>query len=160
MQQLAVAQFLPLIVGITVRYCWSEFADNLETLIGQAANVLLCILILWVLAQQLDAVLQIGLFPLIVIGLLALVSLWIGHFLGAMHVDAFRPAGEFKQAMDHWIRGFRNARPAKGAEKVLIPGDPEREMEQVRTREGIPLMSSVVTDLQKLGEEMGIPHPF
>lgn len=81
-QQLAVAQFLPLMVGITVRYCWSEFADNLETLIGQAANVLLCILILWILAQQLDAVLQIGLFPLIVIGLLALISLWIGHFLG------------------------------------------------------------------------------
>lgn len=81
-QQLAVAQFLPLIVGMTVRYCWSDFADNLETLIGQAANVLLCILILWVLAQQLDAVLQIGLFPLIVIGTLALLSLWIGHFLG------------------------------------------------------------------------------
>jgi bile acid:Na+ symporter, BASS family len=81
-QQLAVAQLLPLMIGMTVRYCWSEFADNLETLIGQVANVLLCILILWVLAQQLDAVLHIGLFPLIVIGLLALVSLWIGHFLG------------------------------------------------------------------------------
>lgn len=81
-QQLAVAQFLPLMIGMTVRYCWSDFADNLETLLGQTANVLLCILILWVLAQQLDAVLQIGLFPLIVIGLLALVSLWIGHFLG------------------------------------------------------------------------------
>jgi bile acid:Na+ symporter, BASS family len=81
-QQLAVAQLLPLIVGITVRYCWSEFADNLETRISQAANILLCILILWVLAQQLDAVLQIGLLPLIVIGLLALLSLWIGHFLG------------------------------------------------------------------------------
>jgi bile acid:Na+ symporter, BASS family len=82
MQQLAVAQLLPLMVGITVRYCWSEFADNLETRISQAANILLCILILWVLAQQLDAVLQIGLLPLIVIGLLALLSLWIGHFLG------------------------------------------------------------------------------
>lgn len=81
-QQLAVAQLLPLMIGITVRYCWSEFADNLETLIGQAANALLCILILWILAQQLDAVLQIGLLPLIVIGLLALISLWIGHFLG------------------------------------------------------------------------------
>ncbi|MBV8886082.1 MAG: hypothetical protein JO235_19100 [Chroococcidiopsidaceae cyanobacterium CP_BM_RX_35] len=81
-QQLAVAQFLPLMVGITVRCCWSDFAHNLQTLIGQAANVLLCILILGVLAQQLDAILHIGLFPLIVIGILALLSLWIGHFLG------------------------------------------------------------------------------
>jgi bile acid:Na+ symporter, BASS family len=81
-QQLAVAQFLPLMIGMTVRYCWSDFADNLETLIGRAANVLLCILILWVLAQHLTAVLQIGLFSLIVIGILAMLSLWIGHFLG------------------------------------------------------------------------------
>lgn len=81
-QQLAVAQFLPLMVGMTVRHCWSDFADNLETLIGQVANALLCILILWVLAEQLDAVLRIGFLPLLVIGLLALVSLWIGHFLG------------------------------------------------------------------------------
>lgn len=81
-QQLAVAQFLPLMIGMTVRYCWSDFADNLEALISQAANALLCILILWILARQLDAVLQIGLLPLTVIGLLALVSLWIGHLLG------------------------------------------------------------------------------
>lgn len=81
-RQLAGAQLLPLMVGITVRYSWSDFADNLETLIRQVANVLLCILILGVLAQQLDAVLHIGLFPLIVIGILAVLSLWIGHFLG------------------------------------------------------------------------------
>jgi BASS family bile acid:Na+ symporter len=81
-QQLAVAQFLPLVMGMAVRYCWSAFADNLETLVRQAANGLLCILILWVLAQQLDAVLQIGLFSLTVIVLLILASLWIGHFLG------------------------------------------------------------------------------
>ena len=28
----------------------------------------------------------------------------IGHFLGAMRIDAFRPADEFKAAMDHWIQ--------------------------------------------------------
>src|SRR6187549_1978673 len=51
----------------------------------------------------------------------------IGHFLGAMRVDAFRPADEFKKSMDHWIEGFRNAKPIAGQEKVLVPGDPERE---------------------------------
>jgi BASS family bile acid:Na+ symporter len=81
-QQLTVAQFLPLMIGITVRYCWSDLADNLETLISRAGDGLFYVLIFWVLAQQLEAVLQIGLFPLLVIGLLALLSLWIGHFLG------------------------------------------------------------------------------
>ena len=28
----------------------------------------------------------------------------IGHFLGAMRIDAFRPSGEFRQHMDDWIR--------------------------------------------------------
>ncbi|PSB16139.1 hypothetical protein C7B76_12135 [filamentous cyanobacterium CCP2] len=81
-QQLAIAQFLPLMLGVTLRYCWSALADNLETLITQAANVLFFILIIWFLAQQLDAILQIGILPLIVIGLLVLISLWVGHFFG------------------------------------------------------------------------------
>lgn len=81
-QQLAVAQLLPLMIGVTVRRCWSDLANNLETHMTQAANLLFGILIIWVLAQQLDAVLQIGIVSLIVIGLLVLISLWVGHFLG------------------------------------------------------------------------------
>ncbi|HEY9663711.1 MAG TPA: hypothetical protein V6C65_35125, partial [Allocoleopsis sp.] len=57
-------------------------ADNLEPVITQAANILFGILIIWVLAQQLDAVLHIGIVSLIVIGLLVLLSLWVGHLLG------------------------------------------------------------------------------
>jgi len=56
----------------------------------------------------------------------------LGHFFGAMRVDAFRPADEFKQHMDNWIERFRRAKPAAGYDKVLIPGDPEREMESIR----------------------------
>src|SRR6476660_241824 len=56
----------------------------------------------------------------------------IGHFFGAMRIDAFRPAEEFKSHMDQWINRFRSAKTADGFEKVLIPGDPEREMENVR----------------------------
>lgn len=81
----------------------------------------------------------------------------IGHFLGAMRVDAFRPAADFKKDMDHWIRGFRNARPVPGQEKVLIPGDPEREYESLRQQEGIPLLEQVVNDLQSLAEKFQIP---
>ena len=71
----------------------------------------------------------------------------LGHFLGAMRIDAFRPAQEFKEHMDHWIERFRNATPAPGYEKVLIPGDPEREMETIRMKDGIPLVDAVEQDL-------------
>lgn len=81
----------------------------------------------------------------------------IGHFLGAMRVDAFRPADDFKKAMDHWIQGFRKARTVPGQEKVLVPGDPEREFEKERMAAGIPLLEQVVNDLQSLSEKFGLP---
>jgi LDH2 family malate/lactate/ureidoglycolate dehydrogenase len=80
----------------------------------------------------------------------------IGHFFGAMRIDAFRPAEEFKQHMDQWIERFRSAQTAEGYEKVIIPGDPEREMEAVRMMDGIPLLGPVVDDLQYLAEKFGI----
>ncbi len=77
----------------------------------------------------------------------------LGHFLGAMRVDAFRPAEEFKGHMDNWIERFRNAIPSEGNEKVLIPGDPEREMEAIRIKEGIPLVEPVEKDLHEIAEK-------
>ena len=80
----------------------------------------------------------------------------LGHFFGAMRVDAFRPADEFKQHMDNWIKRFRSATPATGYDKVLIPGDPEREMESVRMKEGIPLLDSVVADLKEVADKFSL----
>jgi L-2-hydroxycarboxylate dehydrogenase (NAD+) len=79
----------------------------------------------------------------------------IGHFFGAMRVDAFRPAEEFKSHMDNWITTFRNA-PAVEGEKVLIPGDPEREMQAERLRSGIPLLAPVVKDLKEVADKLGV----
>lgn len=81
----------------------------------------------------------------------------IGHFLGAMRIDAFRPAKDFKLHMDKWIRGFRSAKTIKGYEKVLIPGDPEREMEKIYLKEGIPLLNIVVDDLNDLAKRFDVP---
>lgn len=80
----------------------------------------------------------------------------LGHFFGAMRIDAFRPAANFKEHMDNWLQRFRNAKPADGYDKVLVPGDPEREMQSIRTKEGIPVVESVANDLQMLAEKFGI----
>ncbi|HEY1870455.1 MAG TPA: Ldh family oxidoreductase [Chitinophagaceae bacterium] len=80
----------------------------------------------------------------------------LGHFFGAMRIDAFRPADEFKQHMDNWIERFRNARPANNHDKVLIPGDPEREMEAIRRKDGIPVVESVADDLKKLAQKFNL----
>jgi len=80
----------------------------------------------------------------------------IGHFFGAMRIDAFRPAAEFKKHMDKWIRRFRSAKTVENQPKVIIPGDPEREMENLRMNKGIPLLKPVIEDLKFLGEKFGV----
>jgi len=39
----------------------------------------------------------------------------------------------------------------------LIPSDPEREAEAIRSKEGIPLLKPVVDDLLATSEKTGIP---
>ena len=80
----------------------------------------------------------------------------VGHFFGAMRVDAFRPTADFKYHMDNWITRFRSAKTVEGQPRVIIPGDPEREFEIKRRIEGIPLDPNVAEDLKQLGEKFGI----
>jgi LDH2 family malate/lactate/ureidoglycolate dehydrogenase len=80
----------------------------------------------------------------------------IGHFFGAMRIDAFRPASDFKHHMDNWISTFRKAKTVEGVEHVIIPGDPEREMEISRMKEGIPINAKVVQDLQELASSFSL----
>ena len=80
----------------------------------------------------------------------------LGHFFGAMRVDAFRPADEFKSHMDQWIKRFRASKPVDTSQPVLIPGDPERMMEKERTTNGIPLLQPVIEDLEALAARFEI----
>ncbi len=80
----------------------------------------------------------------------------LGHFFGAMRIDAFRPADEYFQHIDHWIERMRQAKPAPGFDKVLIPGDPERIMEENRKRDGVPVIDDVYNDLKKVAEKLQI----
>lgn len=84
----------------------------------------------------------------------------LGHFLGAMRIDAFRPKEEFLSNMDTWIDRFRQAETVEGQERVLIPGDPEREFEEDRRKNGIPLHDKVIDDLIDLGKRFGISPGF
>lgn len=78
-----------------------------------------------------------------------------GHFLGAMRIDGFRPASEFKADMDKWIERFRTAEHIDG-NPVQIHGDYERLLTAERKVKGIPLNEKVVENLEKLGERFGV----
>jgi L-2-hydroxycarboxylate dehydrogenase (NAD+) len=80
----------------------------------------------------------------------------IGHFFGAMRIDAFRTAEDFKRDMDLWITRFRQAEPIDPSQPVLIPGDPERIMEVDRKQHGIPLLQVVLDDLHAIAAKFNI----
>jgi L-2-hydroxycarboxylate dehydrogenase (NAD+) len=80
----------------------------------------------------------------------------LGHFFGAMRIDAFRPAEDFLTNMDRWIERFRSSKPAPGEHQVLIPGDPERAYEAERMVSGIPIHNDVYQQLVTIAAELGI----
>ena len=83
-------------------------------------------------------------------------GLGIGHFVGAMRVDGFRPIAEFKEHMDNWIERFKSAKPVDASQPLVIPGEPELEAEADRKLNGIPLVDSVVKDLNEMAATLGI----
>jgi L-2-hydroxycarboxylate dehydrogenase (NAD+) len=81
----------------------------------------------------------------------------IGHFFGAMRIDGFIEADGFKSQVDEYIRVFRATKPAPGTNGPLIPGDPEREAERIRSEKGVPLILPVVEELRAISKRIGIP---
>jgi LDH2 family malate/lactate/ureidoglycolate dehydrogenase len=81
----------------------------------------------------------------------------IGHFFGALRIDAFIEPDEFKRQIDDYVRTLRKTRPAPGTSGPLVPGDPEREAETARRREGIPLVTAVIEELRDISRRTGIP---
>lgn len=81
----------------------------------------------------------------------------IGHFFGAMQIEGFIDTTEFKRQIDDMVRTFRATKPAPGQAAVLLPGDPEREAEAERAKNGIPLVDAVTQDLRRISTATGIP---
>lgn len=80
----------------------------------------------------------------------------LGHFFGAMRIDAFRPAAEFKESMDCWIETFRNAKRAESETEVLIPGDPERLKEKELVEKGIQIIPTILKDINMVANSLGV----
>ncbi|MEQ8303179.1 MAG: Ldh family oxidoreductase [Cyclobacteriaceae bacterium] len=83
----------------------------------------------------------------------------IGHFFGAMRIDAFRAPDEFKNHMDNWIRTFKNSSRIDENQEVIIPGEPEIALEKERKEKGIPLLDKVIEDLKVISAKSKVAFP-
>jgi L-2-hydroxycarboxylate dehydrogenase (NAD+) len=80
-----------------------------------------------------------------------------GHFFGAVRIDSFRPAGEFKRDLDRLIRELKSTAPIQGQERVLVAGEIEFETAKERAALGIPLHSSILDGLRELSKQLSVP---
>ncbi len=80
----------------------------------------------------------------------------LGHFFGAMRIDAFQDAETFKTKMDVWIERFRQTKPINDNQPVLIPGDPERLMSAQRKELGIPVEDEVLKSIEEISKKFHI----
>ncbi len=79
------------------------------------------------------------------------------HFFGALRIDGFMPADEFKERMDAMIKAHHELPKAPGVDRIYLAGEVEQETERQR-RQGIPLHPSVLASLQEVAKELGIEY--
>jgi L-2-hydroxycarboxylate dehydrogenase (NAD+) len=82
----------------------------------------------------------------------------VGHFFGAIKIEAFRPLEEFQATMDDIIHRLKNSPKAEGAERIYIHGEKEYEETERRTQGGIPLGPKVEADLKALAQELRVEY--
>ena len=84
----------------------------------------------------------------------------IGHFFGAMQIDAFRPKDEFKRDMDDLIHRLKGVPKVEGAKRIYIHGEKEFEETERLKKEGVPLNSKVIEDLRSIAKQLGMSKLF
>lgn len=80
----------------------------------------------------------------------------LGYFFGALNVESFLDIGIFKSRIDDLFEEMKSCPPAKGYERVYIPGELEYLKSEKAKKNGIQLGASVVEDLIKLGGEYDV----
>jgi LDH2 family malate/lactate/ureidoglycolate dehydrogenase len=84
----------------------------------------------------------------------------IGHFFGAVQVDAFRPKNEFKRDMDDLINRLKNAPRIDEADRIYIHGEKEFEEAERLTKTGVSLNPKVSDDLLAIANQLKMEKPF
>ncbi len=81
----------------------------------------------------------------------------ISHWFGAFRVDGFRDVDEFKSDMDAELRYFKESSAARGAQRIMVAGEPEILKAAYHRQYGIPVHAKVWDGLQRLASELDIP---
>lgn len=81
---------------------------------------------------------------------------YLGHFFGAIRIDAFEDVATFKTRMQSLADDLRSEPALNPSVPMQVAGDPEKRTQQDYAANGIPLFASDVDALNALGVRLGI----
>lgn len=81
----------------------------------------------------------------------------VGHFFGAINVEAFMPLSEFKSRMDQFVGALKGAERLPGYDEIYVAGEKSAYTEEVRRKIGVAIDQKTVEMLKQLSTEMGVP---
>jgi LDH2 family malate/lactate/ureidoglycolate dehydrogenase len=76
---------------------------------------------------------------------------YLGHFFTALRIDCFEEVSVFKQRMAGMMKALRSEPRRDMDIPVQVPGDPEKKIAEIRTKEGIPVSRQLQDDFVQIG---------
>jgi len=80
----------------------------------------------------------------------------IGHFFGAIRIDAFQPPHLFKSRLQEMANAVRVEPRINTERSVMVPGDPEKVNEAERKRNGIPMLPDELERYNALARQLQV----
>ena len=80
-----------------------------------------------------------------------------GQAILAIDLSAFGDVDAFKSRVDKLVRELRDSERMPGVERIWLPGEQSHERRAQYEREGIPLAPALMTQLDKVALELGVP---
>ena len=80
----------------------------------------------------------------------------MGHLMGAIRVDGFRPPDQVQADMETTFRMIRESSRVPGHDRIYIHGEPEAEAAAINRREGIPVGAAVLAQLDRWAAALGV----
>jgi LDH2 family malate/lactate/ureidoglycolate dehydrogenase len=79
-----------------------------------------------------------------------------GHFVLVLNIAAFVDPSTFKERVDRIVRQVHQSPRAAGIERLLVPGEQERETELAYRKAGIPLNEETLAGVRKAAERAAV----
>lgn len=83
-----------------------------------------------------------------------------GHFILALDPSAFGGTEDFRKRADELVRALHEAQPAKGVDRVYLPGEREWLLAEDRRKTGLPMAPTTLHALAAVAQELGAPNGF